>query len=105
VSERPSPHRRGAIDYERLRSKALCGDLAQNFMLLPRGFAAWLSAEPRMVAPRTISASPSSPITTELSLTASSCGPLPAALASIILRMTKEATNERLACCFPPSEP
>ena len=81
--------RRGAIDYEQLRSKALCGDPAQDSMLLPRGFAAWLSAELLMVAP--VSASPLSHITTELP---SSCGPLPAALASIILRMTKEATNE-----------
>jgi hypothetical protein len=83
--------RRGAIDYEQLRSKALRGDPARDSMLLPRGFAAWLSAELLMVAPRTVSASPLSHITTELP---SSCGPLPAALASIILRMTKEPTNE-----------
>src|SRR6266436_4613765 len=91
---RPSPCRRDATDYERLRSKALRGDPAQNSTLLPRGLAAWLSAALLMVGPRIVSASPSSHIATELPLTEmSSRGPLPAALASIILRMTKEAID------------
>jgi hypothetical protein len=43
---------------------------------------------------------------TELSPTeTSNRGPLPVALASIILRLTKEAADARFACCFPPSEP
>jgi hypothetical protein len=78
-----------------LRSKALRGDLGQGSTLLPRGLAAWLSVAPLMVGPCDIRAAPPwRRTTTDLPLPKMlSRGPLPSALASIILRMTKEAAD------------
>jgi hypothetical protein len=78
-----------------LRSKSLRSDLGQSSTVLPRGLAAWLSAVPLIAGPCDVGASQSSRhVATELSLTEmSSRRALPAALASIILRMTKEAAD------------
>jgi hypothetical protein len=92
---RPAQCLREAVDYERLRSKALRGDPAESSALLPRGLAGWLSAAPLMAGRCDVSASPSSRhIATELPTSQTPTrGPLPAALALIILRMTKEAAD------------
>jgi hypothetical protein len=70
-----------AVGYEKLRSCALSGTLAHgvtNFgVLMQRGLAAWLSAAP---PPQPRQPPPNMP----------NGAPLPAALASIILRLTKE---------------
>jgi hypothetical protein len=69
------------------------GDPAKSSTLLPRGLAAWLCAAPLICDPHVVG--PSSRHTalqlqsTEMSIR----GPLPAALALIILRMTKEAAD------------
>jgi hypothetical protein len=91
----PAPCRREAVDYERLRSRARRGDACESSTLLPRGLAAWLSAAPLMAGRYDVSASPSSRhIATELPTSKTPTrGPLPTALASIILRMTKEAAD------------
>jgi hypothetical protein len=72
-----------AVGYERLRSGALSGTLAHGCaalgVLLSRGLASWLSTAP----PPEPRASPTTVPST----------PLPAALASIILRLTKEASH------------
>jgi hypothetical protein len=73
------------VGYEKLRDDALNGTLAQGSaalgVLLHRGLAAWLSAAPLSSQPRS---SPATPNRAPLRL--------PAAVASIILRLTKEAT-------------
>ena len=69
-----------AADYERLRAQALSGPRAQHAAatLLRGGLAAWSSG----AAAVTVITSPADVFTRD---------PLPAALASIILRLTKEA--------------
>jgi hypothetical protein len=73
-----------AVGYEKLRSCALSGTLAQGVaglgVLLNRGLAAWLSAAPASEQRHPPTVKPSST-------------PLPAAVASIILRLTKEAAH------------
>jgi hypothetical protein len=74
-----------AVGYEKLRSCALRGTTAQGLtglgVLLRRGLATWLTAS--KAAPEPLAMSNSAPPPS----------PLPAALASIILRLTKEATH------------
>jgi hypothetical protein len=77
-----------AVGYEKLRSCARSGTTAQGSaglgVLLRRGLAAWLTAEPSSkLVPEPLAMSNSAPLTS----------PLPTALASIILRLTKEATH------------
>jgi hypothetical protein len=75
---------RDAADYETLRSAALRGNVSQA--LLPRGLAAWLteaSAPPWQRLPNEASHA----------VGASRHGSLPAALASIVLRLTREASH------------
>lgn len=69
-----------AADYERLRAQALSGSRTQHAAatLLRGGLAAWSSG----AAAVTVTASPGDVLTRD---------PLPAALASIVLRLTKEA--------------
>lgn len=79
----PASLQRDAADYETLRSAALRSDLSQGQALLPRGLAAWLteaSAPPRRWLPTH-------------SVGASRHGSLPAAFASIVLRLTREASH------------
>jgi hypothetical protein len=71
-----------AVGYEKLRSCALNGTPVQGgalSVLLHRGLAAWLSATPPPLGSRPSPATMPNPV------------PLPATLASIILRLTKEA--------------
>ena len=77
-----------ARGYEKLRSYALTGTAAQGAaglgVLLRRGLAAWLTtAPPSKPAPQLL----------DMRNSASPPSPLPAALASIILRLTKEVTH------------
>jgi len=74
--------------YEALRSQAVQAGLAQGFALLPYGLAAWLrgpspDARPPGRQP------PSRLSSTEIY----SCGPLPAAVASIVHRLAQEAAH------------
>jgi len=74
------------VGYEKLRDCALNGTLAQGSaalgVLLRCGLAAWLRAAPLSSQPRS---SPATPNRAPLRL--------PAAVASIILRLTKEASH------------
>jgi hypothetical protein len=73
--------RRDAGDYESLRSEALHVGLGHGAVLLRHGLAAWLEA-----------AQPSEP-TKPSSDGIASRGPLPATVAAIILRLTREAAH------------
>ena len=83
----PSSLQRDAADYETLRSAALRSDVSQGQILLPRGLAAWLT---EAAAPP-----PRQRLTNEAShaVDASRHGSLPAAFASIVLRLTREASH------------
>jgi hypothetical protein len=85
---------REAIDYEQLRSQVQHG-LTHGSTLLPHGLAAWLCTAPPVVGSRNGAVSSSSPgMATSVASTATpSHGPLPITLASIILRLTKEAAH------------
>jgi hypothetical protein len=80
--------RRDAADYESLRSGALHVGLEHGAILLRHGLAAWLEA-----------AQPSDPLASwQLPTKPSSDGiarrgPLPATVAAIILRLTREAVH------------
>jgi hypothetical protein len=79
--------RQDAADYEALRCQAIQADFAQGSALLPSGLAVWLigaSADGRQ--PRR---QPPSRLSTEIY----SCGPLPAAVASIVQRLSREAAH------------
>jgi hypothetical protein len=78
---------REAIDYEQLRSRAQGVGFAQGYTFLPCGLAAWLCAAPAMTGPRNSAA------TSALSSTATLRSPLSTTLASIVLRLTKEAAH------------
>lgn len=78
---------REAVAYEQLRSQAQRIGFTQGSTLLPCGLAAWLCAAPLIVGPHDSAATALSP-TAKLSR-----GPLPTALASIVLRLTKEAAD------------
>jgi hypothetical protein len=84
---------REAVDYEQLRSQAQHIGFTHGFTFLPCGLAAWLCAAPVIADSRDSAAAASSPgLAPALSPTAKlSRGPLPTALASIVLRLTKEA--------------
>jgi hypothetical protein len=83
---------REAVDYEQLRSQAQLS-VTQDPTFLPCGLAAWLCAVPLIADPHDSEASSSLPgLATPFSPTAKlSRGPLPTTLASIVLRLTKEA--------------
>jgi hypothetical protein len=80
--------RQDAADYEALRSQAIQAGFAQGSVLLPRGLAVWLigpsvdGRPPRRQPPGRLSS-------TEMY----SCGPLPAAVASIVQRLAREAAH------------
>jgi hypothetical protein len=75
-----------ALGYEKLRSATLSGTTAEGAaglgVLLRRGLAAWLTVAPSKPAPLL-----------DMPKSARVPSPLPAALASIVLRLTKEATH------------
>jgi hypothetical protein len=82
----PASLQRDAADYETLRSAVQLGDISRGQALLPRGLAAWLteaSAPPRRRLPNEASHA----------VGASRHGSLPAAFASIVLRLTREASH------------
>lgn len=79
-----APRQRDVADYEKLRSEALLIDLVQGSVLLPCGLAAWLTA---LWSTPSLQQRPSEPA--EVSNRKS----LPAAFASIILRLTQEAAH------------
>jgi hypothetical protein len=86
---------REAVDYEQLRCQAQRIGFAQGSTFLPCGLAAWLCVAPLIAGPRGSAAAASLPgLATALSPTAKlSRGPLPTALAAIVLRLTKEAAD------------
>lgn len=75
-----------AADYEALRSQAVLAGIGQGLTLLPCGLAGWLSAKSPAAELQTL---PTTPPPTEVF----SCGPLPAAIASIVQRLVREAAD------------
>ena len=75
-----------AADYEALRSQAILAGVAQGLTLLPCGLAGWLRAKSADAQGRTL---PITPFATEVF----SRGPLPAAIASIVQRLAREAAD------------
>ncbi len=75
-----------AADYEALRSQAVLVGPAQGLTLLPCGLAGWLSGKSSDAQARKL---PITPSPTEVF----SGGPLPAAVASIVLRLAQEAAH------------
>lgn len=82
----PTSLQQDAADYETLRSAALGSDISQGQVLLPRGLAAWLrqaSVPPRRRLSNEVSPAVGAPRDRSL----------PAAFASIVLRLTREAAH------------
>jgi hypothetical protein len=73
-------------DYEALRSQAVHADLASGPEQLPCGLAGWLRGPPSDIHGLRLQLP-----TTTFPIAVSSRGPLPAAVASIVLRLTQEA--------------
>ena len=79
-----APRQRDVADYETLRGAALLSGLSHGCALLPCGLAAWLTAVSPLPQQRL-------PSEASQSAEASHHGSLPAAFASIVLRLTQEA--------------